>query len=219
MGVYGPHHDAEKISFLNEIREVRSLCVSPWMMAGDFNMIYSSEDKNNNNLNRAMMGRFWRLVNELELQEIPLLGRCYTWFNERTARTLAKLDRVLCTADWEGLYPECLLQSQTTEISDHCPLLLGLREVIQGKKRFHFKSFGPNLMGSMKLCRIRGQHQCKPPVRSSAYQTSSKGLHGRSNLGATSRSVISTLSLESLGIYTCQRSHKIIVPVIRSKIG
>jgi endonuclease/exonuclease/phosphatase family metal-dependent hydrolase len=85
-------------------------------------MIYSSEDKNNENLNRAMMGRFQRFVNDFELKEIPLLGRCYTWSNEREAPTLVKLDRVLCTTDWEALFPECILQSQASEISDHLPI-------------------------------------------------------------------------------------------------
>lgn len=99
-GVYGAHQDAEKIAFLDEIREVRANCGGPWMMAGDFNMIYSTDDKNNENLNRAMMGRFLRLVNDLELKEIPLMGRRYTWSNETDAPTLVKLDRVLCTADW-----------------------------------------------------------------------------------------------------------------------
>jgi len=69
------------------------------MIAGDFNMIYSSEDKNNDNVNRAMMGRFRRFVNDLELKEILLLGRRYTWSNERDSPTLVKLDRVLCTND------------------------------------------------------------------------------------------------------------------------
>jgi exonuclease III len=57
-GVYGPQQDADKISFLEELREVRACCPGPWMLAGDFNMIYCSEDKNNDNINRAMMDRF-----------------------------------------------------------------------------------------------------------------------------------------------------------------
>jgi len=146
-GVYGPQHDADKISFLEELREVRAGCPGPWMLAGDFNMIYSSEDKNNDNINRAMMGRFRRFINDLELKEIPLLGRRYTWSNERESPTLVKLDRVLCTNDWEDIYPESLLQSQATEMSDHCPLILGLKEGILGKRRFHFESFWPNLPG------------------------------------------------------------------------
>lgn len=118
-GVYGPHQDSEKLGFLEELREVRNLCPGPWVIAGDFNMIYSAEDKNNDNLNRALMGRFRRFVNDLELKEIPLIGRRYTWSNEREAPTLVKLDRVLCTADWEAMFPDCILQSQATEISDH----------------------------------------------------------------------------------------------------
>ena len=117
------------------------------MLAGDFNMIYCSEDKSNENINRAMMGRFRRFVNDLELKEIPLLGRRYTWSNERESPTLVKLDRVLCTNDWEEIYNENVLQSHATEMSDHCPLILGLREGIVGKKRFHFESFWPKLEG------------------------------------------------------------------------
>ena len=140
-GVYGPHQDAEKASFLNELREVRSHCTGPWVLGGDFNMIYSAEDKNNENLNRAMMGRFRSFVNDVELKEIPLIGRRYTWSNEREAPTLVKLDRILCTSDWEDTFPDCILQSQASQISDHCPLLLGLREGNRGKRRFHFESF------------------------------------------------------------------------------
>jgi hypothetical protein len=74
-------------------------CDGPRMIVGDVNMIYLVEDKNNANINRAMMCCFCGLVNGLGLKEIPLLGRCYTWSNEREAPTLVKLDRVLCTID------------------------------------------------------------------------------------------------------------------------
>jgi len=146
-GVYGPQRDVDKLAFLEELREVRANCPGPWMLAGDFNMIYCSEDKSNENINRALMGRFRRFVNDLELKEIPLLGRRYTWSNERESPTLVKLDRVLCTNDWEEIYNENVLQSHATEMSDHCPLILGLREGIVGKKRFHFESFWPKLEG------------------------------------------------------------------------
>ena len=56
--VYGPQADVEKVAFLQELRDVRALCSGPWIMAGDFNLIYQAEDKNNTNLDRAMMGRF-----------------------------------------------------------------------------------------------------------------------------------------------------------------
>lgn len=69
------------------------------MIAGDFNLIYRTEDKNNPNLNRAMMGRFRRLLNDLQLKEVELLGRRFTRSNERTVPMLVCLDRVFYTAD------------------------------------------------------------------------------------------------------------------------
>jgi len=97
------------------------------------------------------MGRFRRFVNEMELKEIPLLGRRYTWSNERASPTLVKLDRVLCTTDWEDLYPNCILQSHATEMSDHCPLVLGLKVGVKGRRRFHFESFWTRLPGFLDM--------------------------------------------------------------------
>lgn len=57
---YGPQEDEEKMMFLQELRNIHSLCNGPWLVAGDFNLIYQAANKNNANLDRAMMGRFRR---------------------------------------------------------------------------------------------------------------------------------------------------------------
>lgn len=87
------------------------------------------------------MGRFRRLLNDLELREIELLGRRHTWSSERAAPTLVQLDRVFCSQDWEDMFADCLLQSTAAGILDHCPLLLGMKGCPEGKKRFHFEAF------------------------------------------------------------------------------
>jgi hypothetical protein len=56
--VYGPSDGEQKSEFLEEL-----LCITPsapmqWVMLGDFNLIYEVKDKNNQNLNRQLMGRF-----------------------------------------------------------------------------------------------------------------------------------------------------------------
>jgi len=99
--VYGSQGNNNKIIFLQELRDIRAACQGPWVILGDFNLIYKDEDKNNSNLNRAMMGRFRRLINDLSLKEIPLHGRKFTWSNLQDSPTLVKLDRVLCSVDWE----------------------------------------------------------------------------------------------------------------------
>jgi hypothetical protein len=116
---------------------------------GDFNLIYKDEDKNNIKLNRAMMDRFPRLINDLSIKEILLHGRKFTWSSliSGASPTLVKLDRVFCSIDWENQFPDCILQSEATEDSDHCPLILGLNDGHSRKRRFRFESFWPKFEG------------------------------------------------------------------------
>ncbi|WVZ85170.1 LOW QUALITY PROTEIN: hypothetical protein U9M48_032120 [Paspalum notatum var. saurae] len=146
-GVYGPQEDDDKLLFIQELRDVRSLCQGPWLVAGDFNLIYQAEDKNNANQNRAMMGCFRRLLDNTELKEISLPGHKFTWSNERDNPTLVRLDRAFCCSEWEEIFPDAVLQSAASSVSDHCPLILGLKVCTQGKRRFHFESFWPKLPG------------------------------------------------------------------------
>jgi len=147
--VYGPQDNEAKIQFLQELQDVRVQCTGPWMVAGDFNLIYKDEDKNNNNLNRAMMGRFRRWIEDMAVNEIPLHGRKFTWSSSLTSAspTLVRLDRVFCSLDWEEMFPESLLQSSASDDSDHCPLILGLCDRLPSKRRFHFEAFWPSLDG------------------------------------------------------------------------
>jgi hypothetical protein len=113
---------------------------------GDFNLIFREEDKNNSNINRAMLGDFRRLINSLDLKEIHLKGRRYTWSNHRDAPTLVKLDRVFCTSCWEDLFPDASLHSNATTSSDHCPLTLNVRDGCMGKDGFTSRVFGPKFL-------------------------------------------------------------------------
>lgn len=124
--VYGPQEDENKIQFLQELKDIRALCSGPWVLTGDFNMIYQAADKNNSNMNRALMGRFRSFLDDTNITEVPLHGRKYTWSNERSSPTLVRLDRVFCCSEWEDIYSDSLLQSASSGFSDHCPLILRL---------------------------------------------------------------------------------------------
>uniref|UniRef100_A0A8R7TFI0 Endonuclease/exonuclease/phosphatase domain-containing protein n=1 Tax=Triticum urartu TaxID=4572 RepID=A0A8R7TFI0_TRIUA len=125
-GVYGPQGSADKIAFLHELADIRDLHAGPWVVAGDFNLIVNAEDKNNENINRQMLARFRALLNRLELKELYLNGRRYTWSNERQNPTMEKIDHVFAMNTWEDGYPANLLIALGTSISDRCPLLLDL---------------------------------------------------------------------------------------------
>ena len=92
--------------FLEELEAIRDSCSGPWAVCGDFNLILNEADKNNARINRANLSRFRRTVEDLELQDLHLHGRCFTWSNERENPTLVRLERVLVSIEWDVLFPQ-----------------------------------------------------------------------------------------------------------------
>lgn len=101
-------------------------------------MILRAAEKNNININRAMMAKFRSFVDDHELKELYMHGRTYTWSSERDAPALTKIDRVLVSIDWELAAPENLLQALSSGVSDHAPLHLSTNVHFYKKKRFRF---------------------------------------------------------------------------------
>ena len=136
-----------KVAFLEELREIRADYPGPWMLCGDFNLILRSKDKNTGNLNRRMMGKFRRLVNDLALKEVYHNRRRYTWSNEQSPPTQVHLNRVMCTSDQEDGHGECHLRCLASVVSDHCPLLLDCAPAPVMHRRFHFEDHWLRLDG------------------------------------------------------------------------
>lgn len=145
--VYGPTDDALKPQFLDELCSIHNACAGPWSVAGDFNMIVDAADKNNYLINRWMMGRFRWMLNDLELKEASLVGRRYTWSNERRMPTLVKIDRWFFTADWDDSHHDHLLQALSSSFSDHYPIMMSTNVSFHRKSRFHFQTFWPSIPG------------------------------------------------------------------------
>ena len=139
--------EEEKVEFLEELLLFRGAHAGPWLLCGDFNMIYRAQDKNNGRLDRRGMRRFKCFLNRAQVDEIPLLGRSFTWSNRRERPTLELLDRMFASVEWLGLFPRHTLRPLSSNCSDHCPLLL-LIHAFQGiKRRFRFESFWVRIPG------------------------------------------------------------------------
>ena len=110
-------------------------------------MIAAAADKNNSKLNMRLIRRFHRFMANLELRDMYLHGRRYTWSNEREAPTLVRIDWVLCTSTWESAHPSCLLRCHSSAASDHCPLMVDCAPRPLGAYRFHFEKFWPKMPG------------------------------------------------------------------------
>ncbi|KAJ1273778.1 hypothetical protein BS78_05G010400, partial [Paspalum vaginatum] len=116
-------------------------------VVGDFNLILNAEDKSNARIDRRSMQRFRRCVATLDLQDLHLHGRSFTWSNERALPTMVRLDRVLVSMDWEERFKNSYLQALSSDASDHTPLLLQTNLCLTRKPRFHFECFWPKLSG------------------------------------------------------------------------
>jgi hypothetical protein len=56
------------------------------------------------------LANFRHTVQALELQDLHLHGRTFTWSNEREHPTLVRLDRVLVSLDWDTEHPNVHLR-------------------------------------------------------------------------------------------------------------
>ena len=136
--VYGPQEDQAKLQFLQELRNLRNSIPEKWLVIGDFNLTLQAQDKSNSNLNRRMMGEFRRVVDDMELKELKLQGRRFTWSNDSTQ---TRIDRAFCTTEWDLMLQDCSLQAMSSLVSDHCPLLLVGNTIAKKYCGFRFEVF------------------------------------------------------------------------------
>lgn len=122
--VYAPADHAEKPAFLAELVEIGRSTNEPWVILGDFNLTRAPCDKSNGSFNFSEAHMFNSVINTMELVEIPLLDRAYTWSNKRDSPTLVRLDRCIINILWDEHFPNTSLSSLSRFASDNVPLLV-----------------------------------------------------------------------------------------------
>ena len=139
--VYGAGQDSHKPEFLSELVRMCESEPLPMMVGGDFNIIRRREEKSNDNYNACWPFIFNAIIENLDLREIALSGRQFTWANRREVPTYEKLDRILANVEWEQKYPLVTVRELTRSGSDHTPLLMdsGKHAHLGNKAHFSFE--------------------------------------------------------------------------------
>jgi hypothetical protein len=139
--VYGAAQDSLKHEFLAELVRLCEGEPLPLLLAGDFNILRKPEEKSNNNYNPRWPFIFNAIIESLNLREIALSGRQYTWASRRETPTYEKLDRVLASVEWEQKFPLVSVRALPRSGSDHTPLLIdsGNHAHLGNKSRFSFE--------------------------------------------------------------------------------
>jgi exonuclease III len=146
-GVYGPQGNLEKLTFLRELKQIKTVAKPQWLFIGDFIMIYKSQDKNSRRLDTRLMLRFSKTLNHLEVKEADLIDIKFTWTNNQDPPTLTRIDMAFHTPMREDMYMHLVLHPLSSSISHHCPLLLLPLCHPPTKPKFRFEAFWTQMPG------------------------------------------------------------------------
>lgn len=136
--VYGPTVASLRRDFFQEIKNSMPAHNMPWLLCGDFNVTLQQEDRNNvNNRNWRETVKFADLVMELELINLPLTGKHFTWSN---SRVMARLDRFLISAEWSATFPNSKQEALANTSSDHNPIIFKANTGFKKTRFFKFEN-------------------------------------------------------------------------------
>jgi hypothetical protein len=160
---YGPSDHTLSNAFLQHLQELPMVIQGPWIVLGDFNLVRCAADKNNRQFNAPLATAFNDTIDQLNLSEVDLGDRLYTWSNRQANPILAKLDRVFSNNELNLAFPLATLSSLPRPTSDHTPLLLTLSSSLPKAGFFRFEcfwlqypSFLPSVLPAWGQARRRG---------------------------------------------------------------
>jgi hypothetical protein len=122
--VYGPAQSQNKNAFLSELANTCSKEHLPYIIGGDFNIMRGPDDKSKGDFDPMWPNLFNAVIESLDLREITMAGRQFTWAGPGDNPTFEKLDRVLASTEWEIQFPLTSVETRDRNISDHTPLVL-----------------------------------------------------------------------------------------------
>lgn len=152
LNVYGPNDLSKRARLWESIVNIRTSFQKPWYMGGDYNEIRNIKDRKGCIRRDSGMIEFNNFINQLELVEVPMLGRRFTWCNSLDGERWSKIDRLLLDIIWLEKF-RLQMWGLPKLVSDHCPLLLMEDERNWGPRPFRFLNawtLHPNFMSISK---------------------------------------------------------------------
>lgn len=141
MVVYGPADHSLSAMFLDELSSKIDSCNLPLLIGGDFNLLRSPIEKNNDNFSWPLADAFNDFISDCAICEIPRTGARFTWSNHQANPVRSVLDRVFVSSTWDVLFPRASLSALPSIGSDHSPLILDLGIISPNvARRFQFEA-------------------------------------------------------------------------------
>ena len=103
--VYGPCTSDRKRAFTHWLKNIQTPPDVDRLLVGDFNLIREPENRNKPWRDLTETFLFNEAISALDLVEIPLLGRLFTWTNKQFAPLLERMDWIFTSNSWTLSYP------------------------------------------------------------------------------------------------------------------
>ena len=142
VAVYGAAQEEYKAAFLRELVNLAKDNPHPILIGGDFNLLRYRHEKSRGRFDNHWPFLFNAVIDSLDLREVHMTGRQFTWANSLPEPTYEKLDRVLMDTEWESKYPLVSVRAleRIEALSDHAPILLSTgSSVTHDKHQFKFE--------------------------------------------------------------------------------
>lgn len=139
--VYGPNSAEDKLEFTTWLQNLNINQSKLWMILGDFNYIRGPDNRNKPGGDTNSMMTFNNIIINLDLVEIPLKGRSFTWSNQQESPLLEKLDWIFTSSHWTTTFPGTLAFPLARITSDHVPIKVQMDSNIPKSNIFRFEEF------------------------------------------------------------------------------
>ncbi|XP_028080504.1 uncharacterized protein LOC114282068 [Camellia sinensis] len=137
INVYGSNEVAKRKETWDVLARLKSNFLGPWCMGGDFNEIKNISERIGCSRRDRGMRDFNNMIAQLELIDIPMLGRKFTWCNSQVREKWSRIDRFLLNYEWVQNF-SFKLWGLPRFLSDHCPIILMEDDRDWGPKPFRF---------------------------------------------------------------------------------
>ncbi|KAK8507257.1 hypothetical protein V6N12_008599 [Hibiscus sabdariffa] len=141
--IYGPPYKEENREFWEFMSNLRNGSDERWLVIGDSNVVSSQEEKiGGASFNPNNARSYFGFVDTQGLIDLPIAGGSFTWSNQRCEEEaiLEKLDRVLCSPDWNSFFPKAVTFLDIAIGSDHSPVIVLLKGFKRKYEDFKFES-------------------------------------------------------------------------------
>lgn len=100
VNIYAPNDVVKRRFLWDSLGRLKTHYSNPWCLGGNFNEIrYISERKGCSRRERGM-NDFNGLVDQLNLVDLPMMGRSFTWCNAQDGDRWSRMDRFLLDNRW-----------------------------------------------------------------------------------------------------------------------